>query len=221
MDGEKDQILVLAGDIALPDITLRMEAFLTEVCERFAIVFYALGNHEYYSSSIRKTHQWARRLVNQFDNLIFANDDCYTFEGTKIFGGTLWTDCNNSNPVDMLNIARGMNDYYQIQNFDVHKGIKRHKNTVAAIKKCKPDVIITHHAPSYKSIHPYYSKNNLNPAYCSNLEPLIMELQPKLWIHGHTHTSFNYLIGGTRVVCNPRGYYDENCSFSDTLVIEL
>ena len=27
-----------------------------------------------------------------------------------------------------------------------------------------------------------------------------------LWIHGHTHESFDYEIGKTRVICNPRGY---------------
>jgi hypothetical protein len=27
-----------------------------------------------------------------------------------------------------------------------------------------------------------------------------------LWTHGHTHEDFDYMIGTTRVVCNPRGY---------------
>jgi hypothetical protein len=30
--------------------------------------------------------------------------------------------------------------------------------------------------------------------------------QIRLWLHGHTHHNFNYWIGETRVVCNPRGY---------------
>jgi len=28
----------------------------------------------------------------------------------------------------------------------------------------------------------------------------------KLWTHGHTHEDFDYMLGSTRVVCNPRGY---------------
>ncbi len=28
----------------------------------------------------------------------------------------------------------------------------------------------------------------------------------KLWTHGHTHEDFDYMIGTTRVFCNPRGY---------------
>ena len=42
-----------------------------------------------------------------------------------------------------------------------------------------------------------------------------LEHQPRLWIHGHTHESFDYQIGKTRVVCNPRGYasIEENHCF--------
>jgi hypothetical protein len=29
---------------------------------------------------------------------------------------------------------------------------------------------------------------------------------PTLWIHGHTHTRFDYQVEGCRIVCNPRGY---------------
>jgi len=30
--------------------------------------------------------------------------------------------------------------------------------------------------------------------------------QIKLWTHGHMHNASDYMIGETRVVCNPRGY---------------
>ena len=41
------------------------------------------------------------------------------------------------------------------------------------------------------------------------MEPLIIEMQPRLWVHGHTHEIFDYYIGTTRVLCNPRGYPHE------------
>jgi len=31
----------------------------------------------------------------------------------------------------------------------------------------------------------------------------------RLWLHGHTHSPRDYVIGTTRVVCNPRGYPHE------------
>jgi hypothetical protein len=30
--------------------------------------------------------------------------------------------------------------------------------------------------------------------------------QIKLWTHGHTHEEFDYMVGSTRIICNPRGY---------------
>jgi hypothetical protein len=47
----------------------------------------------------------------------------------------------------------------------------------------------------------------------------------QLWIHGHTHDSFDYRLNGTRVLCNPRGYardgVNENPMFDPQLVIEV
>ena len=69
-------------------------------------------------------------------------------------------------------------------------------------------VVIGHHAPSKASTHPRYQHDTLmNGAYSSNLDEFIMDRpQIKLWTHGHTHEDFDYMIGSTRIVCNPRGY---------------
>jgi hypothetical protein len=44
-----------------------------------------------------------------------------------------------------------------------------------------------------------------------------------LWTHGHTHESFDYVVNGTRVVCNPRGYapMELNAAFDPVLTINL
>ena len=46
-----------------------------------------------------------------------------------------------------------------------------------------------------------------------------------LWVHGHTHDSFDYTVNGTRVVCNPRGYakngVDENAGFDPNFTIRV
>ena len=76
------------------------------------------------------------------------------------------------------------------------------------------DIVVTHHAPSAKSIAPYYQYGMenwaTNPAYASNLDWLVEELQPKFWIHGHMHDACEYMIGKTTVICNPRGYPGQN-----------
>jgi Icc-related predicted phosphoesterase len=69
-------------------------------------------------------------------------------------------------------------------------------------------VVVGHHAPSKLSTHPRYQKEEImNGGYSSDLSEFIMDHpQIKLWTHGHTHEEFDYMIGSTRIVCNPRGY---------------
>jgi Icc-related predicted phosphoesterase len=84
-------------------------------------------------------------------------------------------------------------------------------------------IVVTHHAPSIQSIVDRYRADPVSAAFASNMDGFILEHQPRLWIHGHTHESFDYKIGKTRVVCNPRGYasIEENKGFRPnyTLVV--
>ena len=72
----------------------------------------------------------------------------------------------------------------------------------------KKYVVCTHHSPSHQSCHPRYKHDSLmNGGYHSDLEQFILDRPNiKLWTHGHTHEDFDYMVGNTRVVCNPRGY---------------
>lgn len=72
----------------------------------------------------------------------------------------------------------------------------------------KSVVVVGHHTPSHSSVHPRYAKEDLmNGGYHSDLSEFILDRPGiKLWTHGHTHELFDYMIAGTRVVCNPRGY---------------
>lgn len=77
----------------------------------------------------------------------------------------------------------------------------------------KSIIVVSHFAPSIKSISEEYNGKyrELNPAYASNLDDFIKENDRiKLWVHGHMHSSFDYMIGNCRVVCEPFGYGREN-----------
>jgi len=69
-------------------------------------------------------------------------------------------------------------------------------------------VVVGHHAPSKLSTHPRYKNEEImNGGYSSDLSAFILNNpQIKLWTHGHTHEDFDYMLGSTRIVCNPRGY---------------
>jgi len=95
--------------------------------------------------------------------------------------------------------------------------VEDHKTMLKVIEEAydiippwKTVVVCTHHAPSKSSEHPRYAHDQLmNGAYNSRLDDFIMDRPAiKLWTHGHTHEDFDYMIGSTRVVCNPRGYID-------------
>ena len=81
-----------------------------------------------------------------------------------------------------------------------------------------PTVIVTHHAPSERSIAPAFQGTPLAPAYASPLDELVRASGAAAWIHGHVHSHSDYRIGQTRILCNPRGYYaEEPCLEFDPL----
>src|SRR5262249_10274772 len=84
-----------------------------------------------------------------------------------------------------------------------------------------PTVVVTHHGPHPNSINARYLSDVLNPAFGSDLAALIESGRPKLWIHGHVHSSFDYRVGATRILCNPRGYGNENPGFDPLLVVDI
>ena len=103
-------------------------------------------------------------------------------------------------------------NYAKLSPFDT---VLRHKKTLEYIKhvitndSSKNYVVVGHHAPSKLSTKPRYEKDvEMNGAYSSDLNEFILaHPQIKLWTHGHTHDLFDYMIGNTRIVCNPRGYH--------------
>ena len=111
--------------------------------------------------------------------------------------------------------------------------VQRHQQTLDYIKSVvaeRPDekfVVVTHHSPSYKSVHEEYQAEYLmNGAYHSDLSDFILDRpQIKLWTHGHTHHPFDYMIGETRIVCNPRGYendgYSEDTGWKPDILLEI
>lgn len=84
---------------------------------------------------------------------------------------------------------------------------------------------MTHHAPSPKSIHPRFAGSLLNACFVSDVEKLMDRDRVALWVHGHTHDSFDYVVNGTRVVCNPRGYAKlgtaENSAFDPGFTVDV
>lgn len=82
-------------------------------------------------------------------------------------------------------------------------------------------VVVTHFMPSFKSVAKEYERSAINSFFATDLEYLIEDKRPKLWVHGHTHSAFDYTIGSTRILCNPLGYPAERSLFNENLIVEV
>ena len=222
-------VLILGGDIMLAEKVLKPESeygvrfrdFLKRVSFQFPHVIYIAGNHEFYGGYWSKSLEQLRMACGVHDNIYFLERDTKIIDDVVFVGGTLWTDMNKFDPLTLHAVRDMMSDYRAINN-DAKGFIKlkpadtceRHRQTRDYIKQIVSDnkdkkiVVVGHHTPSFQSCHEQYSNDYImNGAYHSDLSNIMLDNpQIKLWTHGHTHHCFDYVIGETRVVCNPRGY---------------
>ena len=211
--------------------------FFERCAANFPHVIYIMGNHEYYHSDFATALGEMRRKLAHLSNLYILEREIKVIDDVTFIGGTLWTDMNNSDPLTLYHMRTMMNDFRVIQNSDIpvhfrtqegefrtrtakfspedavteHVKMKEYIQVVTAMlgKNTNKYVVVGHHAPSRRSTHAMYAHDTImNGGYSSDMDQFIEDRpQIKLWTHGHTHHVFDYVIGETRVVCNPRGYH--------------
>jgi Icc-related predicted phosphoesterase len=197
-----------------------------------------MGNHEYYRRCLPEELAQAREHAPSFNVHLVENDFVVMGGMVRIAGCSLWTDYRlfgaNNAASAMRTAQHGLNDHRLItwqkqpwQRFRPEEALLLHTSSKAFLVEtlaspfAGPTIIITHHAPQWLSVHPRYRTDLLTAAFVSDLSTLIMDFQPTLWVHGHVHSSFDYAVGRTRVLCNPHGYWDENPAFNPALVVEI
>ncbi|HKW79631.1 MAG TPA: metallophosphoesterase [Casimicrobiaceae bacterium] len=230
------EVVILAGDIARPREAIRWASTLAKP------VLYVAGNHEFYGGSIPGTVAELKALCAGTAIRVLDNDEV-VIDGVRFLGTTLWTDFRlfgdgDKRAAAMLEALRTMRDYSRIRLDDDSGALLTPESSAAlfalhagwlerklAEPHPGPTVVITHHAPSKKSIHRRYAGSLLNACFVADVERLAGADRVQLWVHGHTHDSFDYQMNGTRVVCNPRGYaqngVDENPQFDARYVVEV
>ena len=220
-------VIVLAGDIdnGAAGIEWARETFEKPV-------LYLAGNHEYYEGEFEAVQEAmgaaARRLAVE---LLDCSE--VVVDGVRFLGCTLWTDYSLAPQAERpaaIEAARKLNPDYQLIRWgfrafapeDAIALCARHRAwLVAALAVPFPGktVVITHFAPHPHSIAPTYFGNRANPGFVLDLAEMMGSAV--LWIHGHTHTFFDYRARGTRVICNPRGYPGEPTGFRPDLIVEI
>lgn len=243
-------VLILSGDIMIAskvhkpesEYGIRFRDFLKRVSFQFPHVVYVMGNHEFYDSGkFFDSVDDMRAACGVHENIYLLERDTKVIDDVVFVGGTLWTDMNRFDPLTMHAVRDMMNDYRAIRNdkngfiplkpadtVDRHRRTRDYIEFVAKEHKDKKVVVVGHHSPSPLSIHPQYASDYLmNGAYHSDLSQIMLDnTNIKLWTHGHTHHPFDYVIGETRVVCNPRGYqqsygWSEDTGWDPMKVVEV
>ena len=235
-------VLILAGDISA-DFTLL--DFLLNKVPSTTQVLYVLGNHEYETRVFQETVPFLREILSIYPNVRILDNESVVINNVKFIGSTLWSNFEgsgiNNKPLVKELVAKAQipdfNTIYMRQEnnklikFNIELMEKEFQKAYDFIeyelKKNYFDgqkMVITHFAPHEKSVARLFKNNLLNSYWVNNLPELMGFCD--YWVHGHTHTSFNYDIEGTTVLCNPRGYskiYDQsqNLNFDKNFVIEF
>ncbi|ACA89201.1 metallophosphoesterase [Burkholderia orbicola MC0-3] len=240
----RSDVVVLAGDIHTKDRSIGWaQAFVDDPTKPVILV---AGNHEFYRGHFDGTLDKLRNLA-QGTNIHFLENDAFVLGDVRFLGCTLWTDfklyANNISATRCIRDAQqAMADFRLIRATSSYRRlypadtVRRHELSRAWLRNTLSEpfegktVVVTHHAPSASSVDAEYEGDPLTPAYASDLEDLMGPAVP-LWIHGHMHTSFDYVVPGndasssrgTRVICNPRGYSPKhlNPDFNPSLLIEI
>jgi len=234
-----------------PDIKPKMKMntanhyrrFFDRCCSEFSSVIYIMGNHEFYRGRFFGSIDHMRQECARHNNLYMLENDTKIIDDVVFIGGTLWTDCNKGDPLTLIELPKRMNDFRLIRN-DRSFGYSRlrpediairHRETLSYFKQTLAElkengnqrkvVVVSHHAPSTLSVSTKYKGMHvINGGYTSDLSEFIMDHpEISLWTHGHMHTPSDYMIGITRIVCNPRGYEStgEKSGWNPNIVLKV
>lgn len=222
-----DDMLILAGDICEYKYIDNYKNYFETLSKAFKKVFIVEGNHEFYESDISYSPH-----DKYPENFVLLNDETYEVnDELVIYGGTLWSNISNLSSLDQYNISTMISDFRIIsdgdKNYSIEKMSALYNNFIEGLFESqlehsnKKMIVISHFAPSMQSVTPRYKGSALNPYFCNELDELIENSNISAWIHGHVHSSHDYKIGSTRILCNPRGYPREIDGLYSFKLLEL
>ena len=208
----KTDLLVIAGDLTnqVNHQLAKTDVLHPLACDGLSSnVLYVLGNHDFWGSKPPWTIENNKTCVD-----LVTSPQILTYKNKRVLAGTMWFPPTKH---------KKTNDFTQIPNFEpwvYEQNAAFHRFLEENLRK--GDIVVTHYAPSFNSVHPRFVGSPVNTCFVSDETELILERKPALWIHGHMHDSFDYMLGNTRVVCNPFGYrWEVNPKFDDSLVIKV
>lgn len=236
------EVLLLAGDMMEVARVIRrgeesvFHLFAKEQLSKYKQVYYIMGNHEHYNGDINTTFANLKSvIVQRYPNIsLLQNEIVELNDKWMLYAGTLWTDYMGGDIHAMTIAGRSMNDHYVITNgrvtFRPTDALVLNNTTRADLHRILADeykdrkwIVMTHHTPSMRSCSAKWKGQVLNYAFHNTgLDDFIKSnKQIKFWVNGHTHDTTDYKIGSCRVLCNPKGYRNENPQFDPTKYFQI
>jgi Icc-related predicted phosphoesterase len=213
-------VLVLAGDIvALGPREWRWSvARLQEFMARYKQVLYVPGNHEFYGTTIADTD--LIKLGQETGVYTLYPGKVVEIQGQRFLGGVMFQPNRRNRRLPWP--ADRISDHHCIRDFR-----RQAPQEFQALKSWleqelrQDDIVVTHHAPCLGSLDAQWVGDPCNRWFITpEMEPLILDRKPRLWLHGHVHTGFDYMFGATRIIANPMGYPGEGVRFNPKLIVE-
>lgn len=219
LDPAGTDVLVLAGDIAVGQ---GIPAALALFCRHFeqATVLYVHGNHEFYGCTRAEVIAATRQAEAANPRLVWLDGSGLTLGGRRFLAAPMWFPFSQ----EAQRYRHAMNDFARIVDFESWVYAENTRALAFFDAELRAgDIVVTHYLPSQASVAPQFKAHPLNSFFVCDVEALILERRPAVWIHGHTHSSLDYALGSTQVVCNPFGYAreEENVAFEERKLIHV
>lgn len=241
---DKDTILAVAGDLNSSMYNSGPKKIVDSLerwSKQYKAVVYVMGNHDHWGGTIDRTPEKVDELIAERDlaNVHHLNKSFVVIDGFRFLGMTMWGDFAkdpitewdlNQRWADLQRIRVAGGKYRRLRAMDVstiHHDQTQWLYDILGVFKDLDDgienIVVTHHLPHLNSVATRFLASPFNVCYQSDQTRILKERDIKFWCHGHTHDSVDYEIHGTRVVCNPHGYYlcEVNEEFESEILFKL
>lgn len=194
----KGELLLYAGDFSeYNEDTIDVLKTLSALYDQ---VFFVLGNHDYYTSSIGSLDRvnLLKEGIRSISNVKLLDRDVVEHEGLTIAGFTNWYSIHFPYMGSYHEVADSVYLRSEAEDLLVNQLHEKDLAFYKSLKEKDVDLVLTHYPP----MQPPYSPHSFHPCFTNEL-PFIIG---KHWIFGHQHLQGTFTFGDTHFYSNDMGY---------------